>query len=253
MQVPFWLEPKPVTFPPSNLALTDPDGLLAVGGDLTTEWLLMAYSKGIFPWYNPGEPILWWTPNPRSVLFIDQLKIKRSLRQTINKQLKSEDFSITFDTNFQGVIKACSQVPRPGQEGTWITDDMMRAYMALHHAGHAHSVEVWKAGELVGGLYGVAIGKMFFGESMFASMTDASKMALVALSLQLKEWGFKVIDTQVETAHLNSLGAQNIDREEFEAIVSQQTQQTFPPKQWQLDDNWPEWIAVHLASQKTQN
>lgn len=253
MQVPFWLEPKPVTFPPSNLALTDPDGLLAVGGDLTTEWLLMAYSKGIFPWYNPGEPILWWTPNPRSVLFIDQLKIKRSLRQTINKQLKSEDFSITFDTNFQGVIKACSQVPRPGQEGTWITDDMMRAYMALHHAGHAHSVEVWKAGELVGGLYGVAIGKMFFGESMFASMTDASKMALVALSLQLKEWGFKVIDTQVETAHLNSLGAQNIDREEFEAIVSQQTQQTFPPKQWHLDDNWPEWIAVHLASQKTQN
>lgn len=253
MQVPFWLEPKPVTFPPSNLALTDPDGLLAVGGDLTTEWLLMAYSKGIFPWYNPGEPILWWTPNPRSVLFIDQLKIKRSLRQTINKQLKSEDFSITFDTNFQGVIKACSQVPRPGQEGTWITDDMMRAYMALHHAGHAHSVEVWKAGELVGGLYGVAIGKMFFGESMFASMTDASKMALVALSLQLKEWGFKVIDTQVETAHLNSLGAQNIDREEFEAIVSQQTQQTFPPKQWQLDDNWPGWIAVHLASQKTQN
>lgn len=253
MQVPFWLEPKPVTFPPSNLALTDPDGLLAVGGDLTTEWLLMAYSKGIFPWYNPGEPILWWTPNPRSVLFIDQLKIKRSLRQTINKQLKSEDFSITFDTNFQGVIKACSQVPRPGQEGTWITDDMMRAYMALHHAGHAHSVEVWKAGKLVGGLYGVAIGKMFFGESMFASMTDASKMALVALSLQLKEWGFKVIDTQVETAHLNSLGAQNIDREEFEAIVSQQTQQTFPPKQWQLDDNWPGWIAVHLASQKTQN
>lgn len=250
INVPFWLDTQPVTFPPSELALKEPDGLLAVGGDLTPEWLLMAYSKGIFPWFNPGEPILWWTPDPRSVLFIDNLKIKRSLRQSINKLLRHEDFKVTFDTDFINVIKACSSVPREGQDGTWITEEMMNAYHNMHKAGHAHSVEVWKGSELVGGLYGIAIGKMFFGESMFAKMTDASKIALVALALQLKQWGFKLIDTQVETQHLNSLGASIIPRSEFEFLIANQCQQTFPPKQWQLDPNWPNWIAEHIQSQQ---
>ncbi len=249
IHIPFWLNTQPVTFPPSELALKEPDGLLAVGGDLTPEWLLMAYSKGIFPWFNPGEPILWWTPNPRSVLFIDQLKIRRSLRQRINKLFKSGDFNVTFDTDFESVIRACSEVPRTGQEGTWITTEMLAAYQNLHKAGHAHSVEVWKNGELVGGLYGVAIGKMFFGESMFAKLNDASKIALVALCLQLKQWGFKLVDTQVETEHLNSMGAINISRKEFEALIAVQIQQTFEPRQWQLDPNWPQWIQPHLQEQ----
>ena len=247
--VPFWLDTQPVTFPPSNLAMKDPDGLLAVGGDLTAEWLLQAYSKGIFPWFNPGEPILWWTPNPRSVLFIDQLKIHKSLRKTINKQIKSSDFRVSFDTDFTGVMQACSEVPRAGQDGTWITDEMLAAYSALHKAGHAHSVEVWHQDELVGGLYGVAIGKMFFGESMFAKQNDASKIALVALALQLKQWGFDLIDTQVETPHLNSLGAELISREQFEHFISQLTKNAFPAKKWQLDPDWPQWITPHIKEQ----
>jgi len=247
--VPFWLDTQPVTFPPSNLAMKDPDGLLAVGGDLTPEWLLQAYSKGIFPWFNPGEPILWWTPNPRSVLFIDQLKIHKSLRKTINRQIKSADFRVSFDTDFTGVMQACSEVPRQGQEGTWITEEMLAAYSALNKAGHAHSVEVWQQDELVGGLYGVAIGKMFFGESMFAKQNNASKIALVALALQLKQWGFDLIDTQVETPHLNSLGAELISREQFENFISQLTKNAFPAKKWQLDPNWPQWIAPHIKEQ----
>ena len=247
---PFWLDPQPVTFPPSELAMKDPDGLLAVGGALTPEWLLMAYSKGIFPWYNPGEPILWWTPDPRSVLFIKDLKIRRSLRQSMTKRFKETSFKITLDTAFNDVIQACSQVPREGQNGTWITEEMMQAYNNLHKAGHAHSVEVWLQGELIGGLYGVAIGKMFYGESMFAKASDASKMALVALGLQLNEWGFKAIDTQVETGHLNSMGAVNISRTEFETLIKQQSQQEFPPKKWILDENWRDWITPHLQAQK---
>jgi len=246
---PFWLDTKPVTFPPSNLAMTEPDGLLAVGGDLTPEWLLLAYSKGIFPWFNPGEPILWWTPNPRSVLFIELIKIRRSLRKTINKYHKQPGFKVTLDTDFESVMRACSEVPRADQEGTWITEGMINAYKALHEAGHAHSVEVWQDGELVGGLYGVAIGKMFFGESMFAKMTDSSKIALIALALQLDKWGFAVIDTQVETPHLNSLGAESIPRESFESIISQLTTESFPPKKWTLDADWPSWISQHISQQ----
>jgi leucyl/phenylalanyl-tRNA--protein transferase len=250
-QVPFWLNSSPVLFPPSKLAMKEPDGLLAVGGDLSVEWLLAAYSKGIFPWFNPGEPILWWTPNPRSVLFIDQLKIKRSLRKTIKKLLKSGELSITLDTDFEKVMRACAEVPRNGQDGTWISEEMLTAYLALHSAGHAHSVEVRFQGELVGGLYGVAIGKMFFGESMFSKKSDTSKIALVALALQLNEWGFSIIDTQVETAHLNSLGAENIPREIFESIVSNLTQQSFTPKKWELNPEWPNWIDTHLQQSST--
>jgi len=247
--VPFWLNTQPVTFPPTRLAMTEPDGLLAVGGDLTPEWLLMAYSKGIFPWFNPGEPILWWSPNPRSVLFIDHLKISKSLRKTINKHLKSKQLKVTFDQDFKAVMQACSQVPREGQDGTWITEEMLNAYSALHKAGHAHSVEVWYQEQLVGGLYGVSIGQMFYGESMFAKMTDASKIALVALTLQLKEWGFSLIDTQVETPHLNSLGADLISRDTFEDLIDVLTQQPFSATKWTLSDNWPEWITPHLKHQ----
>ena len=247
LQVPFWLDTKPVTFPPSDLALTEPNGLLAVGGDLTSEWLLMAYSKGIFPWFNPGEPILWWTPDPRSVLYLEDIKIRRSLRQSIKKLENNHALKVTFDCNFKDVILACAQVPREGQAGTWITHEMLTAYQSLHKAGHAHSVEVWADNELVGGLYGVAIGKMFFGESMFAKRTDTSKIALVALGLQLQQWGFKLIDTQVETQHLNSLGAFNIPRYEFEKQIKQQCALQFPPHKWHLDEDWQTWIRAHLS------
>lgn len=250
-QSPFWLETKPVYFPPSKLAMKEPNGLLAVGGDLTPEWLLMAYSKGIFPWFNPEDPILWWTPNPRSVLFIEDLKIKRSLKQAINKYAREQDLKVTLDTDFKTVMQACSSVPREGQDGTWITDNMLNAYATMHNAGHAHSVEVWLNNELVGGLYGIAIGKMFFGESMFSKQANTSKIALVALTMQLKQWGFSVIDTQVETAHLNSLGAKNMSREDFEALIKQQTQKAFPPKKWQFDCDWRQLLAEHKTTKNT--
>lgn len=231
---PFWLDPKPVVFPPTHLALTEPDGLLAVGGDLTPEWLLTAYHNGIFPWFNEDDPILWWTPNPRSVLFLDKLKIRRSLIKVIRKQR----FSVTLDHDFLSVITHCATTPRHGQDGTWISDAMMNAYYQLYQKGHAHSVEVWHDKKLVGGLYGVAIGKMFYGESMFAHETDASKIALIALSQQLQAWEFLIIDTQIETPHLKSLGAKLISREHFETLLHQQTQLAFPPKHWQMEIDW---------------
>jgi len=247
--VPFWLEPKPVNFPPSELAMQDPDGLLAVGGALTPEWLLMAYSKGIFPWFNPGEPILWWTPNPRSVLFINHLKIHRSLKKTIHKYQRENRLKVTLDKDFAEVMQACAEIPRNDQDGTWISEEMLQAYNTLHNMGHAHSVEVWIDNQLVGGLYGVAIGKMFYGESMFAKQTDASKIGLVALTLQLNQWGFHLIDTQVETPHLNSLGAELISRDKFENLITQATHQTFKPNKWQLAPNWSEWINQHIQTQ----
>lgn len=248
INVPFWLEPKPVMFPPTNLALTEPNGLLAVGGDLTPEWLLQAYSNGIFPWFNPGEPILWWTPNPRSVLFIDSLKIKRSLRKTIQKLEWDESLTVTLDQNFSDVMQACATVPREGQDGTWISPEMLAAYQSLHQSGHAHSVEVWQDGQLVGGLYGIAIGKMFFGESMFSKVSDSSKIALVALAMQLKAWGFKLIDTQVETPHLNSLGACTISRVEFEELIQQQINQPFKPQKWQFSIDWVDAVYGHCQA-----
>jgi leucyl/phenylalanyl-tRNA--protein transferase len=196
-------------FPPP--ALAEEDGLLAVGGDLSKERILLAYSMGIFPWYSDGSPVLWWSPDPRLVLIPEELKISRSLSQVIKKGV----FSVTMDTAFERVIRSCAEINRKGQQGTWITEEMLGAYISLHSAGYAHSVESWEQGELVGGLYGIALGKAFFGESMFAIKSNASKVAFVTLVQYLKKLNFSFIDCQVTTEHLKSLGAKEIDRKKF--------------------------------------
>lgn len=197
-------------FPPLETALQEPNGLLAAGGDLSVERLLNAYRMGIFPWFNEDEPILWWSPDPRMVLYPNELKISRSLRKTVNKN----QFKIYFDRHFNQVMHACAE-PRSGQPGTWIHPEMITAYNELHQMGYAHSVEVLMDDSLVGGLYGVALGKVFFGESMFSKVTDASKVAFVYLVKQLQSRGFELIDCQVKTTHLASLGAREIPRAEF--------------------------------------
>lgn len=204
-----WLTPDS-PFPPLNSALTHPNGLLAVGGDLSPRRLIEAYRHGIFPWFNEGEPILWWSPDPRMVLFPGELKISRSLR----KVLKKGGYEIRIDSAFAEVMQACAK-PRRERPGTWIHAEMISAYAALHEMGFAHSVEVWIGGELMGGLYGVALGRMFFGESMFSRASDASKIAFVHLVIQLERRGLRMIDCQMKTAHLASLGAREIPRKEF--------------------------------------
>ncbi len=197
-------------FPDVSRALVEPNGLLAVGGKLSPECLMRAYRHGIFPWYSEDQPILWWSPDPRMVLFPHELRVSRSLRKT----LRRGQYRITLDEAFPRVIKACA-AQRQDDEGTWITAEMMAAYCQLHHQGVAHSVEAWCDGELVGGLYGVAIGKVFFGESMFHRRRDASKVAFVTLVAQLSAWGYGLIDCQVATEHLASLGAREISRQRF--------------------------------------
>jgi leucyl/phenylalanyl-tRNA--protein transferase len=198
-------------FPPIETALAEPNGLLAVGGDVSAERLLAAYRRGIFPWYGEGQPVLWWSPDPRMVLFVDELRVTRSLR----KSIRQRRFDIRVDCAFRRVMEGCSSTPRPGQTGTWITPELVGAYCALHNQGHAHSVEAWKDDELVGGLYGVSIGRMFFGESMFTREADASKVALAHLVAMARRAGVPLIDCQQETAHLASLGARPIPRAEF--------------------------------------
>jgi len=213
MPAPYWIEPysNNYDFPDVRLALKEPDGLLAIGGDLSTGRLLSAYRSGIFPWYSEGQPLLWWSPDPRFVLLPEKLKISRSLRKTIN----SQRFKVTVNHNFEKVIRACMSVPRLNQEGTWITGDMINAYIDLHQQGFAHSVECWYEDHLVGGLYGICIGEVFFGESMFSKMTDASKVAFVHFVNFLQRSNIKLIDCQVYTAHLESLGARLIPRDDF--------------------------------------
>ncbi len=208
-----WLDPNDphADFPPVERALRDPDGLLAAGGDLSPQRLLRAYRRGIFPWYEKGQPILWWSPDPRAVLFPDRLRISRSLRKT----LRNKPYRVTFDTAFAAVVTACA-APRRGATGTWITPEMRDAYCALHAQGHAHSVEVWwPDGELVGGLYGILLPRVFSGESMFARRSDMSKVALVHLAQWLRERDVPLIDCQLPNPHLMRLGAETMPRERF--------------------------------------
>jgi len=205
----YQLFPEVSLFPPTDEA--EDDGLLAVGGDLTKERLLAAYSKGIFPWYEAGQPILWWSPDPRLVLIPEELKISRSLRKVLRKQ----QFEIRFDSAFHQVIKACADVRIQQGDGTWIIPEMQQAYAELYQQGFAHSVESWLDGELAGGLYGISLGQCFFGESMFSTRNDSSKVALVALVEFSKQVGIKMIDCQMTTAHLLSLGAKEIKRKVF--------------------------------------
>lgn len=198
-----------LVFPDPHLA--DDDGLLAVGGDLSPERLLLAYAHGIFPWSSEGEPILWWCPSPRMVLFPAELEVNRSLV----KALRRAPYRLSADTAFEAVMRACAATPRPGQEGTWITEPLIAGFCALHRRGLAHSVEAWEGEELVGGLYGLAIGRVFCGESMFARRPDASKIAFVRLCRRLQEWGFELIDCQMATAHLARFGAREIDLDDY--------------------------------------
>ncbi len=211
----YLLDDDPEAFPPPEKA--DRSGLLAVGGDLRPERLLHAYARGIFPWYSEGQPILWHSPNPRFVLEPAKLHVGRSLR----KALKAGTYEVRWDTAFAEVIHACSQVPRPGQSGTWITDEMAQAYLTLHRLGFAHSVEAWAEGELRGGLYGVSLGAAFFGESMFARAPDASKVAFVTAVERFQGWGFHFIDCQVETEHLSRFGAEHWPRRRFLDALAQ--------------------------------
>lgn len=210
-----WLEGAP-GFPPLEQALTQPNGLLAAGGALEPQWLLTAYRQGIFPWYSPGEPILWWSPDPRLVLLPDELHISRSLRKTLRRC----PFELRVDSAFSAVIEACA-APRAPALGTWISAEMRAAYLAMHELGYAHSVECWRDGRLVGGLYGMALGRVFFGESMFSVATDASKVAFAHLVRFLRTRGYAIIDCQMKTAHLMSLGAREITRQQFRDILDQ--------------------------------
>jgi len=242
-------------FPSVDRALTDPNGLLAAGGDLNTEWLLEAYSRGIFPWFDDDDgPLLWWSPDPRAVLVPQALKISRSLARS----LRNGDFTVTFDRAFADVIHACAEIrksapvaghgPFDDGAGTWITQNMETAYNELHQIGYAHSVEVWNNdGALVGGLYGVSLGRMFFGESMFSAATDASKVALSHLARQLALWDFSLIDCQVSNPHLTSLGSVDIPRSEFMAFIEANAHlptlhgpwrlSHFPPSSWQRQNS----------------
>ena len=221
--------PRDLRFPAVEHAT--PEGLLAIGGDLQTERLLEAYRHGIFPWYNEGQPILWWSPDPRTVLFPDRLHVSRSLKRS----LRPGRFLVTFDRSFDRVVRHCAG-PRPQhpEGGTWITPAMIEAYVALHEQGYAHSVETWQGDQLVGGLYGVAIGSAFFAESMFTKVDDASKVALVSLVRQLRAWSFRIIDCQQSSPHVLRLGAEDIPRREYIEHLSKAVTQPGRPGRWEF-------------------
>ena len=217
-------------FPDTQQALSYPNGLLAVGGDLSLKRLLSAYRRGIFPWYEDPQPILWWSPDPRSVLFPDEISVSRSFARTLRKNR----FRVTADRAFHRVLAGCA-APRARERGTWITNSMARAYMELHREGYAHSIEVWDQQQLQGGLYGVALGRVFFGESMFSRVSDASKVALLALTRLIREQGLEIIDCQVESTHLNSMGARNIPRLDFEQYLAHTGELNGSGARWRLD------------------
>lgn len=238
-----WLDPDDeiTPFPNVSEALRDPDGLLAVGGKLCRERLLAAYRQGIFPWYSAGQPVLWWSPDPRTVLVPEQIRISRSLRKT----LRQGHFAVTMDRDFAAVIDACAE-PRPGQAGTWITREMRDAYLDFHRSGHAHSMEVYRDTELVGGLYGVAVGKIFFGESMFSRESSTSKVALVALCVQLRAWDFALIDCQIRSEHLFNMGAKEISRNAFMTLLEDARRLPGQSGAWTLD-----WQVLGPLSKST--
>lgn len=226
----FWLTKSDLHFP--NPRRSTPEGIVAIGGNITVPRLLEAYRQGIFPWYNYGDPIYWWCPDPRFVLYPDNLKVSKSMRPYFNQK----KFGLSFDRCFCDVMLSCAVQERKGHYGTWITPEMLEGYTALHEAGYAHSVEVWQGEELVGGLYGVALGRVFFGESMFAKASNASKFGFIALVRVLKERGFDLIDCQQETPHLASLGAESISREDFLAHLKCNEEKT------SLTGSWSEWL-----------
>ena len=217
-----------ILFPSPELA--EPDGLLAIGGDLTPARLLAAYRQGIFPWFSEGEPLLWWSPAPRLVLLPEQFHLPRRLGRTLRKQV----FTVTTDTAFSEIIATCATIRRASGEGTWITPDMQKAYIALHELGFAHSVECWHKGELAGGLYGVSLDRFFFGESMFSHQTDASKVALATLALNAEQLNINAIDCQMTTTHLLRFGAQEFSREEFQKMLLQFIESITPQRRWRL-------------------
>ena len=239
-----WLDPQDPSqeFPDAEHAMLEPNGLLAIGGDLSSRRLLSAYRRGIFPWYNPDEPILWWCPDPRSVLRPDELHLSRSFRKAIRRQ----DYAVTMNHAFAQVIEHCSQ-PRKSQHGTWLGPGMRRAYTELHRAGFCHSIEIWRQGTLVGGLYGVSQGRAFFGESMFSLIDNGSKLAMYHLCCQLAEWKFDLIDCQINSEHLGSLGATEIPRRQFLTELAVSTRRTGPPAPWQLSIEVP-CQAIHLPN-----
>ena len=216
-------------FPPIEAALDEPNGLLAAGGDLSPGRILAAYRRGIFPWFGAGQPILWWSPNPRMVLYADEFHMSHSLRKRVNRR----EFEIRVDTAFSDVIENCAHTPRRGQLGTWITPAIMDAYRELHAEGFGHSIEAWRNGELVGGLYGLALDRMFFGESMFAHENDASKVALAGLIEVMRRLDMPLIDCQQETTHLASFGARPIPRRAFATHLSELIHSTAPPAGWE--------------------
>lgn len=222
-----WLGPE-TPFPPVSSALRSPNGLLAAGGDLSPKRLLAAYRLGIYPWFSDGDPILWWSPDPRMVLVPGEFRVTRSFAKT----LRNTRYEVRVDTSFRTVMEACA-APRDGQDGTWITASMIDAYVRMHELGHAHSFETWIDGELAGGLYGMAVGRVIFGESMFTRVRDASKIALAHLVLHARTHGFELIDCQMETSHLASLGARPIPREEFSARIAELVNSDPEPQRWE--------------------
>ncbi len=239
-----WLDDDPdAPFPRAASAWRDPDGLLAAGGDLSPSRLLNAYRHGIFPWFSEGQPLLWWCPDPRMVFRTDAVRLSRRFRRT----LRQSSWRVCADTAFDDVIDACASWPRRGQAGTWITAGMQSAYRELHRLGHAHSVEVFDGVRLVGGIYGVAIGRMFFGESMFSAESGGSKVALAALAHGLRQWEWPLIDAQVENPHLISMGAELVPRPEFLSAVEALSADQVPPLPW--TSRFGEWPAKSLATE----
>lgn len=229
-----WLSPQNLDFPPVEYAMDEPNGLLAAGGDLNPDRILAAYRQGIFPWFNPGDPILWWSPNPRTVIFPETHHVSKSLRKTLRKGL----YRVTFDRAFVQVMQGCA-APRNYANSTWISEAIIASYTELHRRGFCHSVEVWLGEELVGGLYGMALGKVFFGESMFSRADNASKVGFTYLVRTLRDWGFQLIDCQVANEHLFSLGAKEIPREDFQELLLNFTN---------LASNYPQtWSNIALA------